>query len=174
MKTLLSKFSARFLVVKPACVNAALIINSKFWACKMIFFRLFCQISSVSSEKLTLPRFTRCELSRLRCNGHSLRLSSDLCRIKRKENSSCNACRHPLQDLTHLLLDCTASEPLRRSTFGTTSSIFSSGPDLEAWPDCWVSSLERGRVEPSPPPYFLKARCSGFSKPDLRQFFFRV
>jgi len=29
-----------------------------------------------------------------------------------------------LQDLTHLLLDCPASEPLRRAIFGTTSYIF--------------------------------------------------
>jgi len=47
-----------------------------------------------------------------------------LCRIKRKENSSCSACRHPLQELTHLLLNCPASEPLRCVIFGTTSSIF--------------------------------------------------
>jgi len=32
-------------------------------------------------------------------------------------------CGHPLQDLTHLL-DCPASEPLRRAVFGTASSIF--------------------------------------------------
>jgi len=29
-----------------------------------------------------------------------------LCRIKRKENPSCSACGHTLQDLTHLLLNC--------------------------------------------------------------------
>jgi len=29
-----------------------------------------------------------------------------------------------LQDLTYLLLDCPASEPLRRDIFGITSSIF--------------------------------------------------
>jgi len=80
----------------------------------------------------------RCELSRLCCHGHSLLLSSYLCRIKWKENSSCSACGHPLQDLTHLLLDCPASEPLRRAIFGITSSILTSGPDLGAWPDCWV------------------------------------
>jgi len=55
---------------------------------------------------------------------HSLLLSSYICTIKRKENSSCSACGHPLQGLTHLLLDCPASEPLRRAIFGTTSSIF--------------------------------------------------
>jgi len=81
-------------------------------------------------------------------------LSSYLCRIKWKENSSCSACGHPLQDLTHLLLDCPASEPLRRAIFGTTYSIF----DLllsRPWGVarllglCGVlprPSLERGRV----------------------------
>jgi len=58
------------------------------------------------------------------CHGHSLLLSSYLCRIKRKVNSSCSACGQPLQDLTHLLLDCPASEPIWRAIFGTTSSFF--------------------------------------------------
>jgi len=31
---------------------------------------------------------------------------------------------HPLQDLTHILLNCPASEPLRRAILGTISSIF--------------------------------------------------
>jgi len=57
----------------------------------------------------------------------------NLCRIKWKENSSCNACGHPLQDLTHLLLDCPASETLWHTIFGTSSSIFYlSGPDLKS------------------------------------------
>jgi len=66
------------------------------------------------------PRLIRCELSQLRCHGHSHLLSSYLCRIKWK-NSSCSACGHPLQDATHLLLNCSASEPLRHTIFGTTS-----------------------------------------------------
>jgi len=41
----------------------------------------------------------RCELFRLRCRSHNLLWSSYLCRIKRKENSSCSACGHPLQNL---------------------------------------------------------------------------
>jgi len=63
---------------------------------------LFFQIPSVSSEKLTLPRLTRFVMSRHCCHGHSLLLSSYLCKIKRKENSSCSACAHHLQTLTHL------------------------------------------------------------------------
>jgi len=50
---------------------------------------------------------------------------------KTERNSSCSACRHFLQDLTHLLLDYSASEPLRRAIFGTTSSIF------ELWSRPW-------------------------------------
>ena len=50
-------------------------------------------------------------------------------------------CGHPLQDLNHLLLDCRASEPLRKSIFGSFLSLFSIyGPDLGVWPDCWVSA----------------------------------
>ena len=82
-----------------------------------------------------------CELSRLCCHGHSLLLSSYLHRIGRKENSACSACGHPLQDLNHLLLDCPASEPLRKSIFGSSLSLFSIyGPDLGVWPNCWISA----------------------------------
>ena len=101
-----------------------------------------------------LSRCICCELSRLRCHGHSLLLSSYLHRIRGMENSACSACGHPLQDLNHLLLDCPASQPLCKSIFG--SSLFSIyGPDLGVWPDCWVSappSLGRGRVVPPPTP----------------------
>jgi len=75
---------------------------------------LFSEIPSVSSEELSLPRFARCEMSRLHCHDHSLLLSSYLCRIKRKENYFCSTCGHRLQYLTHLLLDCPASEPRAR------------------------------------------------------------
>jgi len=54
-------------------------------------------------------------------DSQAILLSSYLCRIKRKENSSCRACGDPLQDRTHLLLDCPAPELLRRAIFGTTS-----------------------------------------------------
>ena len=100
-------------------------------------------VPEVSSEKLLLSRPIRCELSRLRCHGHSLLLSSYLHRISRKENSACSACEHPLQDLNHLLLDCSASEPLRKSIFGSSLSLplfLICGPDLGVWPDCWVSA----------------------------------
>ena len=53
------------------------------------------QVSSISTEKLVLPRHARCVLSRLCCNGHSLLLSSYLSRIGRNENLSCSVCGHP-------------------------------------------------------------------------------
>jgi len=83
------------------------------WRQNLFHNSLSCQIPSVSSEELALPRLIR----------HNLLLSSYLCRIKRKENSSYSTCGHPLQDLTHLL-DCPATEPLWYAIFGTTSSIF--------------------------------------------------
>ena len=81
------------------------------------------QVPEVSSEELLLSRSIRYELSRLRCHGHSLLLSSYLHRISRKKNSACCACGHPLQDLNHLLLDCPTSEPLRKSIFGSSLSL---------------------------------------------------
>ena len=50
------------------------------------------QVPSISTEELVLPRHARCVLSHLRCNGHSLLLSSYLSRIDRIENPSCTAC----------------------------------------------------------------------------------
>ena len=95
------------------------------------------QVPEVSLEEL-LSCPIRCELSRLCCHGHSLLLSSYFHKISWKENSACSACGHPLQNLSHLL-DCPASEPLRKSIFG--SSLFLTyGPDLGVWPNCWVST----------------------------------
>jgi len=102
-----------------------------------------------------LSRFIRCELFWLRCHGHSLLLSSYLCRIKWKENSSCSTCGHHLQHLTHLLQDCPTFKPLCYVTFGLFLQFLTSAPDLGVWLDCWVSleflyapSLRRGLVVP--------------------------
>ena len=93
-------------------------------------------------------RSIRSELSRLRCHGHSLLLSSYLHRISRKENSDCSACGHPLQDLNHLLLDCLASEPFGKSIFGSSLSI------LDLWSRPWGVARLLGlrRVPPRPHP----------------------
>ena len=82
------------------------------------------QVPAVSTEELGLPRHARCVLSRLRCNGHSLLLSSYLNRIGKIETSSCSACGHPTQDVFHLILHCPATNSLRLSIFGPHTSIF--------------------------------------------------
>ena len=63
------------------------------------------QVPSISTEELVILRHARCVLSRLRCNGHSLLLSSYLSRIGRIENPSCRACGHPSQ--ASLISSCT-------------------------------------------------------------------
>ena len=82
------------------------------------------QVPSISTEELVLPRHARCVLSRLRCNGHSLLLGSYLSRIGRIENSSCSACGHSSQDISHLILHCPATGSLRRSLFGDSLSLY--------------------------------------------------
>ena len=72
------------------------------------------QVPSISTEELVLPRHARCVLSHLRCNGHSLLLSSYLSRIDRIENPSCSACGHLSQDTSHVVLHCPATGSLHR------------------------------------------------------------
>ena len=98
-----------------------------------------------------LPRHARCVFSRLHCNGHSLLLSSYLCRIGRIENSSWSACGHSSQDTSHLILHCLASNSLSRSLFG--DSLRPLVQALESWPASGAPwsfvmspSLGRGRV----------------------------
>ena len=79
------------------------------------------QVTSISTEELVLSRHARCVLSRLRCNGHSLLLDFYLSRI---ENPSCSACGHSLQDISHLILHCPATDSLRRSLFGDSLSLY--------------------------------------------------
>ena len=69
-------------------------------------------------------------------------------RISRKENSDSSACGHPLQDLNHLLLDCPASEPLRKSIFGSSLSIL----DLRSRPWGVARLLGLRGVPPRPHP----------------------
>ena len=82
------------------------------------------QVPSISTEELVLPRYARCVLSRLRCNGHSLLLGCYLSRIGRTENPSCSACRHSFQDTSHLILHCPATDSSRRSIFGDSLSLY--------------------------------------------------
>ena len=103
---------------------------------------------SISTEELVLPRHARCVLSRLRCNGHSLLLSSYLLRTCRIENSSCNACGYSSQDISHLILHCPATDSLRRSLFGDYLSLY----DLwsRPWGVAWL--LELHGLPPCPHP----------------------
>ena len=99
------------------------------------------QVPSISTKELVLPRHARCVLSRLRCNGHSLLLSSYLSRIGRIENPSCSACGHSSQDTSHFILHCPATDsaPLflwRLSCLSTTSGI---GPGV--LPGFWGSMV---------------------------------
>ena len=87
------------------------------------------QVSSISTEELVLPRHARCVLSRLRCNGHSLLLSSSLSRIGRIENPSCSACVHSSQDISHLILHCPQQQQQHENraltpSFAETSNSF--------------------------------------------------
>ena len=52
------------------------------------------QVPSISTEELMLPHHARCVLSRLRCNGRILLLSSYFSKIGRIENPSRSACGH--------------------------------------------------------------------------------
>ena len=82
------------------------------------------QVSSISTQELVLLRHVRCVLSRLRCNEHSLLLSSCLSRIGRIENPFCSACRHPSQDTSHPILHSPATDSLRRWLFGNFLSLY--------------------------------------------------
>ena len=73
------------------------------------------QAPSASTEELMLHRHARTVLSRLRCNGHRLLLSSYLSIIDRIENPSCSECKHPSQDTLHSILSCPTTKFLRRA-----------------------------------------------------------
>ena len=60
------------------------------------------QAPSVSTEEHVIPRHAHCTLSHLRCNGHSLPLSSCLSIIGRIENPSYSTCGDPSHYTSHL------------------------------------------------------------------------
>ena len=112
------------------------------WRCTVSSKFFNTQAPSISTKELVLPRHARCVLSCLRCNEHSLLLSSYLFRIGRIENPSCSACGDSSQDVSHLILHCpatgSASLALRRLCLFTTS-----GTGLGELPGFWGSMVFR-------------------------------
>ena len=106
------------------------------------------QVPSISTKELVLPRNVGCVLSLLRCNGHSLLLGLYLSRIGRIMNPSCSVFGHSAQDTFYLILQCSATDSLRRSPFGDSLSL------CDIWSRPWgvarilgmPPSLRRGRV----------------------------
>ena len=110
------------------------------------FLGLGAYLSHLNSSSHRSPRFSlrclcslvvRCALSRLRCNGHSLLLSSYFPRIDRFENSSCSACGLLIQDTSHLILYCPATDSLHRLLFVSTAF----GPGPGELPGFWSSMI---------------------------------
>ena len=94
------------------------------------FFHI--QVPPISTEELVLPRHARCVLSRLRCNGHSLLLSSYLFKIGKIKNPSCSPSGHSSQHTSHLILHCPVTYSLCRSLFGDSLSLY------DLWSKPWV------------------------------------
>ena len=120
--------------------NRRRIVSSKFFDTK---------VPSISTAELVLPRDARCVLSRLRCNGHSLLLSSYLFRIGRIENPSCSACGLSSQDTSHLIVHCLAKDSLRRSLFGDFLSLYVLGScpaSGVSWSSAIPPYIGRGQV----------------------------
>ena len=77
------------------------------------------QVLLISTKELVLPRHARCVLFRLRCNRHSLLLSSYLSRIGRIKNISCSTCGDLSQDTSHFILHCPAKDPYAAYSLAT-------------------------------------------------------
>ena len=83
------------------------------------------QVPSIFTEELVLLGHARCVLSRLRCNGHGLPLSSYLSGIGRIENPTYSVYGHSSQDTFHLIPHCPAKDCLHRSLFVDSLSVYS-------------------------------------------------
>ena len=97
------------------------------------------QVPLISTKELVLSCDGHCVLSRLHCNGHSLLLSSYLTRIDSIKNPSCSACGHLSQDISHLILDCSAVDSLCCLLLGDSLSLY----DLWSmpWGVAWLLGL---------------------------------
>ena len=101
------------------------------------------QVPSISTEELVLPRHARCVLSSLRCNGHSLLLSSYLSTTSRIENPCCSVCGH--RPRTSMISFCTVQ--LRTlcavHSLATLCLSTTSGPGPWELPGFWGSMVFR-------------------------------
>ena len=104
------------------------------------------QVPPIFIEELVLPRHARCVFSRLRCNGHSLLLSSYFYRIGRIENPSCTACG--TRPRTPLILFCTVQ--LRTLCIARSLAVFclstTSVPGPGEFPRFWGSMVFRHQL----------------------------
>ena len=100
------------------------------WRASVRSSLLSTQIPKVASEELSLPRSVRCDLSRLRCNGHSPLLNSYLLRIRRITSSSCDLCGLGPHDVFHIF-SCPSLSSTRGAIFGPSASI------LDLWARPW-------------------------------------
>ena len=82
------------------------------------------QVPLISTKELVLSHHARCTLFCLRCNGHSLLLSSYLSRIGRIENPSCSVRGNSSENTSHLILHCPATASLHRLLFGDSPSLY--------------------------------------------------
>ena len=97
-----------------SCLLQSLVVSLLFsLVSTLLFSRTGDILSHLNSSTHRFPQFpprnlcslvTLAALSRLRCNGHNLLLSSYLSRIGRIENPSCVVCGHSSQDNSHLIL----------------------------------------------------------------------
>ena len=94
-----------------------------------------------------------CVLSCLRCNGHSLLLSSYLPRIGRIENPFCTACVHLFQNTSYLILHCQLWTICVVRSLAIFCLSTTSGPGPGVFPGFWglmvfrhQSIPRRGRI----------------------------
>ena len=99
------------------------------------------QVPSISTDELVLPHHARYVLSRLRCNGHSLLLSSYLFRIGKIENPSCSACGHLFQNTSHLILTVQLRTLCAAHFLATLCLFTTSGPGPGELSSFWGSMV---------------------------------
>ena len=118
-----------------------------------------------------LPRHARYVLSRLRCNGHSLLLSSLFLELAQSRILPASACGHPSQYTSYLILHCPATDFAPLALWRVSVSLrplvqaLGSSPASEApWSFAMPSSFGRGHVTRRRPyGHFAVSRTLGFS-----------